>query len=572
MAMPFLLRMLQCVARTCVHPLFSWQEKSDVLMPGSTREVSKQFFRCVLIKLAPNGIFSELFRSTLKDETLLKAVAIAFNDFSSFDQMSPIAYLMEDILGSRTLNDRVLVLLSNLNTYLQFTSREPTSAWESQLSHFEAFFRKLPSVLPENCDLSPAIRVMTAILNAANSSFKILLPSFGQLIGYAINKCSFQLQDLLELCIKCTETFPKERNKLFLTRVVVLELVHAVKFRSSLPDSNLQSVLQFVAVDAGSRISFGSESDKAAYDLPFGSRTRALDCIRQYIIEAVEFLKDWRFTAKSNKENRQLSEPNLHQTTLPIDLKASVSQLVALELTKHSEDSKILSKALSWLKSPPTASQLGRQELLDCVTHIRLLAWLLHGSLSHYVHSRNPHVSCHPVKFEENTHIADYALIILFSFAEQLKEPLSKSALFHAFNVCELWTLYCDHTTSPGEPSTQATSIVMEFWGKVTPGILHLLTQAKELTMSVSHHFLNLIEALQECNSTPLPKLYPMWYPILCYCFSQGLSEAAHARLRKAQSRRRINKDTKSALAKWLKQLQFKMALTEQSPDGSLFI
>lgn len=29
---------------------------------------------------------------------------------------------------------------------------------------------------------------------------------------------------------------------------------------------------QFVAVDAGSRISFGSESDKAPYDLPFGVR------------------------------------------------------------------------------------------------------------------------------------------------------------------------------------------------------------------------------------------------------------------------------------------------------------
>ena len=36
----------------------------------------------------------------------------------------------------------------------------------------------------------------------------------------------------------------QERNKLFLTRAVVLELVHAVKFRSSLPDTNLQSVLQ----------------------------------------------------------------------------------------------------------------------------------------------------------------------------------------------------------------------------------------------------------------------------------------------------------------------------------------
>ena len=59
------------------------------------------------------------------------------------------------------------------------------------------------------------------------------------------------------------------------------------------------------------------------------------------------------------QENRQLSEPNLHQTTLPIDLKASVSQLVALELTKHSEDSKIHNKALAWLKSPPTATQSG---------------------------------------------------------------------------------------------------------------------------------------------------------------------------------------------------------------------
>lgn len=52
---------------------------------------------------------------------------------------------------------------------------------------------------------------------------------------------------------------------------------------------------------------------------------------------------------------------------------------------------------------------------------MRLLAWLLHGSLSHFVHCQNPHVNCHPVKFEENTHIADYVLIILFSFAEQFK-------------------------------------------------------------------------------------------------------------------------------------------------------
>ena len=53
------------------------------------------------------------------------------------------------MLGSRTLEDRVTVLLSNLATYLSFASKEPTSAWESQLSHFETFFRKLPKALQD---------------------------------------------------------------------------------------------------------------------------------------------------------------------------------------------------------------------------------------------------------------------------------------------------------------------------------------------------------------------------------------------------------------------------------------
>ena len=76
-----------------------------------------------------------------------------------------ICFLFQDVLGSRTLGDRVLVLLSNMDTYFQFASREPTSAWESQLSHFEAFFRKLPSVLPENVSLHYMKRIMTALEN-----------------------------------------------------------------------------------------------------------------------------------------------------------------------------------------------------------------------------------------------------------------------------------------------------------------------------------------------------------------------------------------------------------------------
>ena len=50
---------------------------SNLLIPGSIREVAKQFLRCVLIKLAPNGIFSELFRSSLKGNKTQMCAAFA---------------------------------------------------------------------------------------------------------------------------------------------------------------------------------------------------------------------------------------------------------------------------------------------------------------------------------------------------------------------------------------------------------------------------------------------------------------------------------------------------------------
>ena len=58
----------------------------------------------------------------------------------------------------------------------------------------------------------------------------------------------------------------------------------------------------------------------------------------------------------------------------------------------------------------------------------------------------------------------------------------------------QLWILYCDHTTSPGNPSTQASSIVMELWGKITVGILHLLelTRAKEVSFWSDHRTFHL--------------------------------------------------------------------------------
>ena len=58
-------------------------------------------------------------------------------------------------------------------------------------------------------------------------------------------------------------------------------------------------------------------------------------------------------------------------------------------------------------------------------------------------------------------------------------------------------------------------SILLDFWVKVTPGILQLVSHSKVLAEMVNLHFLSLMEALMECRSTILAKLMPLWCPVL---------------------------------------------------------
>lgn len=56
------------------------------------------------------------------------------------------------------------------------------------------------------------------------------------------------------------------------------------------------------------------------------------------------------------------------------------------------------------------------------------------------------------------------------------------SALFHAFHLCQLWTVYCEQaaaTHPESELGFQAMANVMDFWARVTPAILQLLSHSK---------------------------------------------------------------------------------------------
>ena len=168
---------------------------------------------------------------------------------------------------------------------------------------------------------------------------------------------------------------------------------------------------------------------------------------------------------------------------------------------------------------------------MDCVAHIRLLSWLLLGSVNHTLqYGLSDDVISQPIPLEASCHIADHIQVILAGFAELSKTSVvHMCSLFHAFILCQLWTVYLEQiialqntssTTVSGNRSSDEQillpgSILLDFWGKVTPGILQLVSHSKVLAEMVNLHFLGLLEALMECHSTILVKLCPLWTPVL---------------------------------------------------------
>ncbi|XP_073959822.1 uncoordinated protein 79-like [Choristoneura fumiferana] len=106
------------------------------------------------------------------------------------------------------------------------------------------------------------------------------------------------------------------------------------------------------------------------------------------------------------------------------------------------------------------------------------------------------------------------------SYVEQTKPaPQRMNALFHAFILCHLWTLYLEELAGNASPNSEAYNtsvcILLDFWCKLVPSILQVTVQSKVLAETVNLHFLGLLESLLECNSTVLNKLLPLWTPIL---------------------------------------------------------
>ncbi|XP_052870522.1 protein unc-79 homolog [Anopheles cruzii] len=423
-----------------------------------------------------------------------------------------------------------------------------------------------------------------------------ILEPFSKIISYAIQNLRLTHKTLVEICNLSGRAFTKERDKLYLGRQIVFDLVQALKFKINVPDVNLLLLVGFLLQDAGGILPPCISGEMSMGESYVHINCNITDCMRQpYLNDILEFLADFHTLSKIKNLKASGTGPGLCEDTIGGVLKGAIAQYLALEMSRgNSKDSRTVSKYLPWLNNAPSSLQQGPKEFTECVGHMRLLSWLLMGSLTHtalvvrkmgigtaaphQAHLRNCTLIIQPVPQEASCHIADHVQVIFAGFAEQSKTSvLHMSSLFHAFTLCQLWTVYLEQVASLAAISSETynttLSVLFEFWAKVTPCILQLVSHSK-LSESVNLHFLGLLESLKETRSTILAKLLPLWTPVLSS--NTQLSGTLHVRLQNCRDAvpnlEEQDFHASEALLKWLQRLQFKMGQIElQSSTATQF-
>jgi len=256
----------------------------------------------------------------------------------------------------------------------------------------------------------------------------------------------------------------------------------------------LFQVLQLAVLDAGGSLQASSLLGAAdlLYSPHLAVQTNAADALKPHLNELVAFVADIHAINRVRRDLRL--EPALQtggEECLGAELKAGLAQFLALEFTElnksRDRDARSLVKHLPWLANLPTNHQNGAKEFVDCIDHIRFLSWILIGSLTHSALTRNKGtVIAYPIPINCGHYIAEHVFYVLNGFAEHSKaSAVHMSSLFHSFILCQLWTMYCEqiHVTFDLENESSALSAIMEFWSKITPGILQLLSQTKVVSL-----------------------------------------------------------------------------------------
>lgn len=387
LAVPFLPDILILVSKVATHHTFSWQYESSTHLPGGSQSVAHQFIRCVLHQLAPNGVFYQIFLTQNPEavrQKFFKCIALALLDFAELNIASPVHLLMETLNNKKTLPLDMPIILRNLSEYLQSLPIEAlsTAIWSLAIQGIEQLFRRIIFILPNLEEAESLLSIMVSVLKMPGVP-KSMLEPFSKVFSFAIQNLTLKHKVVHELCCLNSRAFSKERDKYQLSRQIAFELVQSLKFKTNIPDHNLLLLVGVVLQDLG-----GSLPKNLVDGLPTNPpmfTNNTADCMRQYLNDVLEFLADFHTLSKiKNFKNGSQLATGLSEDTLGGVLKGSISQYLALEMSRgNSKENRAVGRYLPWLYNAPTTLQQGPKEFTECVSHMRLLSWLLMGSLTH---------------------------------------------------------------------------------------------------------------------------------------------------------------------------------------------
>ncbi|KAJ9597429.1 hypothetical protein L9F63_011723, partial [Diploptera punctata] len=457
LAAPLLPEILNVVAMVAMNASYPWQSETNVYLPGGATSVAHQFLRCVLHQLAPNGIFVQMFQTQAEDPKktqFFRSVAQALLDFNELNPIAPLQLLLENLNSKKSLPSEMLsIVLPNVACYLDCLPLEAglgpgSTTWNALLTQLETLFRRLVLILSSLDDMEPLLRIMVSVLKVPWITYEALLDPFSKVLSHSIQNYVIKYHYIVELCYLCTRNFVRDREKLILTRMVVFELVQALKFKTSIPDSNFLMLINFILQDSGGSLPMNvvmEDSPPLFQDLNISYTTSAVECMRQHMGDTLEFLSDFHTLSKLKSYCKGMTV-GLNEDTLGGVIKSGIAQYLALEITRGNNRDRAVARYLPWLFNAPSNSVSGPKEFIDCVGYIRLLSWLLlgslthtalHGGASHSTHNTSQ-VHSQPIPQEASCHIADHIQVILTGFAEQSKASvLHMSSLFHAFILCQ---------------------------------------------------------------------------------------------------------------------------------------
>ncbi|XP_076225876.1 UNC-79 domain-containing protein isoform X2 [Nomia melanderi] len=607
LAAPLLPEILRVVTKVALNAMYPWQSETNMHLPGGAISVAHQFLRCVLHQLAPNGVFIQMFQTHLNESTRMqffKSVAQALVDFNELNPIAPLQLLLEALNAKKSLpTERLPVILYNIACYLDCLPLEAglgpgATTWSGLLTQFDNLFRRLVLMLSSIEDTTPLLRIMISLLKVPGiQQSKSMLDPFAKVLSYAIQNSTIKYSYLTDLCHLCHRSFTRDRDKHSFGRTIVFELVQAIKFKTTLPDTNFLLLLHFVLQDIGGSLPNTIALDNIQTDISPIYNTNASESLKTQLTDVLDFLADFHTLSKVKSYSKGM-QAGLNEDTLGGILKCGLAQYVALEISRGSNrENRAVLRHLPWLTTAPSMMQQGAREYVDCIGHIRLLSWLLLGSLTHTAmfsgnynaYNHGPSIPiAQPIPQEVSCYVADHVQVIFSTFPEQSKESktsvLHMSSLFHAFILCQLWTMYLEELSknnpSNSEGHNVTMNILLEFWGKITPCILQLVSYSRVLAEMVNLHFLSLLEALLECGSILLSKLLPLWSPIL---YSHHVQLPGHLQVRlqncrdfppskmASESFVSSKRESNATLLRWLHRLQFKMGQIEmQSSTATL--